>query len=92
MESSDLANLGPLLFSACPSVRVCGHSNLVIHMYFIGFLPNIIYGMLPLTLAQAGIWGLGTNNMADKMAAACRFALVDTILSSLTQGGTNTFE
>ena len=71
---------GALLFSACPSVcpsvRCCGHSNLVI---LSRLLPNFIYGLLPSTSGSSlnmCFVGQTITKMADKMAAAYQFAFI----------------
>ena len=78
--------LGPrraLLFWACPSVSVRYVVTLT-WSFFIRFLLNFIYRLLP-TISQPGLnmgfVGWIINKMADKMAAACQFALVDTLTS-----------
>ena len=69
-----------IFLSSHPSVpAVCGHFNMVI---IIGFLPNVIYGLLnsnPHPNMNMCFVGQTMNKMPDKMAAACQFALVDTL-------------
>ena len=69
--------LGALLFSASPSVCPTVHLSVITlnWSFFIGFLPNFIYGFL-------GFVGGKINKMVNKTAAACRFALVDTLTQS----------
>ena len=67
---------GALLFSACPSV--CLSVVILTPSFFIGILPNFIYGLLPPASRPSSNTGFVRHQitkMADKMAATYQYPL-----------------
>ena len=64
--------------NACPSVRCCRLSDVVVTLTFLnGFLPNFIYGLLPSNSPSSSNMGFvrrTITKIADKMAATYQFA------------------
>ena len=62
-------------------VHTCGRlSTFVGTLTFIGFLPNFIYGLLPSnSYSSLNMGFVPPTKIADKMAAACQFAFLDTL-------------